>query len=482
MSTSAKATVLAGFLALVVAVSLVGSAGAASTPLSPYHEPPWLVVRGQPLTLAYALVDKSVRGTAYVRNDLQKTFLRVPLTWGRYCPGDPVDAPAMQRDKVCGDALLAQVPAELISGSKLFYYAVLRDGAGGRSGSVTVPSGGAAAPQRVWIVRRLSRVSLGVHHFGHLRAADATVAQAGPADVGVVCCSDPPGGDGPSSFDVAPDGSTWMLDRLAHRLLVWQRGRPERFARAIPLPRKLSIADFALGPDGTIYARAVDTADLGRGSKSHLYALTPTGRIRWQAPTTAGIGTAQLQIGPDGRLYAAQACGGSCAPFGGHTSWTPLTTRAGSPLSLRDRRSEASPFEPLSGGLRLVSQLSYSVARFALVDRSDRIVRAWQVTSRTRLGAMRAAPALVDGDLVVPLEVTQGARYEQQIVRLAPNGVRRQFALSDRPVLGDAIPFVPMRIGADGSLYQLQTSVTTGARIARYSLGTSQSTQFECGG
>src|SRR5439155_9420306 len=88
---------------------------------------------------------------------------------------------------------------------------------------------------------------------------------------------------------------------------------------------------------------------------------TPTGRIRWQAPATAGIGTAQLQIGPDRRLYAAQACGGSCAPFGGHTSWTPLTTRPGRPLSLHDRRSEASPFEPLSGGLRLVSQLSYSV-------------------------------------------------------------------------------------------------------------------------
>ena len=41
----------------VVLVSLlaVGSSAAAAAPLTPYHEPPLLLARGQAVTLAYAL-------------------------------------------------------------------------------------------------------------------------------------------------------------------------------------------------------------------------------------------------------------------------------------------------------------------------------------------------------------------------------------------------------------------------------------------
>jgi len=478
MSTPTKAAVLLALLATAAVVSVVGPAQAAPRSLSPYHQPPWLVTRGRPLTLAYALLDPSATGSVYVRSDLQKQFTRLPLAWGRYCPGDARDAAAMQRDKVCGDALLAHVPGRFTAGSKLFYYAVLREG----DRSATVPSAGGAAPQRVWAIRAYSRVALGAHHFGHLEVPDGTVAQAGPADVGLTCCADPPGGDGPPSLDVARDGSVWVLDRLRHRLLVWRPGGPSHPAQSVSLPQNLSVSDFALGPQRTIYARAVDTADLGRGSKSHLYALTATGRVRWQAPTTSGISTAQLQMGPDGRLYAASVCGETCAPFGANESWTPLTTRSGQPLTLADRRRNSTPFQTLPGALRLVSELSYSIARFALVDRSDHVVRAWEVTSRTRLGAMRAAAGLVGGDLVVPLQVTHGPRSEQLILRLGPAGARQILSVPDRPVVGEMNPFLPLRVAADGSLYELQTSIASGATVARYSLAPSPSPQLECGG
>jgi hypothetical protein len=36
---------------------------------------------------------------------------------------------------------------------------------------------------------------------------------------------------GPWSFDVARDGSIWLLDEVKHRLLVWRRGRPGRPGR-----------------------------------------------------------------------------------------------------------------------------------------------------------------------------------------------------------------------------------------------------------
>jgi len=376
----------------------------------------------------------------------------------------------MRRDRVCGDALVAHVPGSLSAGSKLFYYAVLRDPVSGRS--ATVPVGGAERPQRVWIVDRFLATSLGAHKFGHVREPDAIVAHAGANDVGLTCCADPPGGDGPSSFDIAHDGSTWVLDRLNHRLLVWRAGHPARPVRSVKLPHNLDAGDFALGRNGTIFVRAGDTADLGNGNKDHLYALTATGRPLWQTPTTAGIATAQLQRGPDGALYAVQACGLTCAPFGGHVVWTPLTTRAGRPLSLAERAERASPFEPLTGGLRLVTQLSYSVARFALINRADEIVRAWRVTSSTRLSGMLGAPTLVGGDPVIPLEVSAQQHWEKLIVRLGPTGgTRVRFALADRPLVGEVNLFAPLRIGADARLYQLRTNLKTGASVARYSIG-----------
>jgi hypothetical protein len=456
-------------------VSMIGAGTAPSTAaglvkLSPYHQPPWLIPRGRPVTLAYALVNGSVKGTLYVRSSPRGSYSRLPLTRGAYCPGDPVDAAAMRRDKVCGDALLAHVPGALTAGSKLFYYAVLHDPVSGQS--VTVPAGGAGRPQRVWIVDRFLPVALGAHRFGHVRAPDAIVARSGPKEIGLTCCADPPGGDGPSSFDVAPDGSIWVLDRLNHRLLVWGAGHAALPLRSVALPGNLDVTDFALGQNGAIFIRASDTADLGKGNKDHLYALTATGSVRWKAPTTAGIATAQLQLGPDGALYAVQACGETCAPFGGHVLWTPLTTPAGRPLSLPERAGRASPFEPLAGGLRLVTEISYSVARFALINQADRLVRAWSVTSRTRLSGMLGAPVVVGGDPVLPLEVSAQQHWERLILRLGPSGgTRVRFALEDRPIVGEVNLFAPLRIGSDGRLYELRTNIKTGLIVARYSLG-----------
>jgi hypothetical protein len=456
----------------VMAVSFLGagwSAIAAPAPLSTYHEPPLLLARGRAVTLAYALLPSSARGSLFVRNAFQRTYTRLPLRRGTYCPGDPADAAAMRRDQVCGTALLGHVPPTLLSGSKLFYYAVLHDPVSGRS--ATVPAGGARHPQRVWVLDRFQTVALGSHVFGRLSTPDAVVARTGPNGVGLACCADPPGGDGPSSFDIARNGSIWVLDRLNHRLLVWQAGGAARPERSVSLPPALSVTDFVLGRDGAIYLRAADTADQSRGDKNHLYALTPSGSVRWKAPATLGVATLQLQLGPDGRVYAVQACGLTCAPFGGHVSWVPLTTPAGRRLSVASRNQGASPFEPLPGGLRLVADLSYTRARFALIDRDDRVVRAWSVTSRTRMSGLAAAPALVGGDLVLPLEVSARERWEKLVVRLATDGaIRARVSLADRPLLGEVNLFAPLRFSSDGSLFQLRTSLGAGASVARYVL------------
>src|SRR2546423_5271371 len=339
-----------------------------------------------------------------------------------------------------------------------------------------------AAPIR-WLA-----VQLGVHQFGHLRAPDAIVAHAGPQDVGFECgkpshcaSAQPPqeGGcgcidvlpQGPSAFDVARDGSIWLLDIVNNRLLVWRPGHPARSARSVQLPRNLGVGDFTLGPDGTIYIYATP---VGAGQRK-LWALTPSGRLRWQAPITRELSNADgtLRVGPDGALYTIR----HRAADGGLV-WTALTTTAGRPIALTAQR-RTSLYQPLPGGLRLLAtQLSEHEVHFAVIDPTDKVVHAWRVTSRTTLGAVRAAGMLAGGDLVVAVEVTRQSKakflWEQQVLRLTSTGaIKQRYALDARAAWdpdGTTVS-TQLRIGRDGRLYQLRTDPKTGASVARYSLG-----------
>jgi hypothetical protein len=441
LAAAALATLLAGVIA--------EPAAARERPWSPMHQPTWLVVRGQPVTLTYGGVPRHAAGDLYVRNNLEPTFTRVPL----------------DRQSIGGEpSLVASLPGGLVAGDRLFYYAVVRDPATGRS--VTLPAAGAAGPQAVWVVRSPLPVALGRHHFGQLRAPDSIVASVGPK---AVRFSKPPAGgacgdyiaQGPSSFDMAPDGSIWLLDELNHRLLVWPPRSPAGPTRTVSLPRHVAVRDFATGSDA-IYIYAVDV-HTGHGA---LYSLTLDGRERWKAPLANGL----LRMGPGGTLYAIGVS--EDAP----SAWTPLTTPSGAPLSPAEQRSV--PFQPLGDGLRLVTtQTSAHEVRYALVDEADRVVHAWQVTSQTELALTRMTPGLVGGDLVVALDVShqarRGFRWEHLLLRLAPNGSTEQrFALDAKAVWGDdAVNTSPLRIATDGELYQLRTDPKTGASVARYSVG-----------
>jgi hypothetical protein len=328
-------------------------------------------------------------------------------------------------------------------------------------------------------------VHLGTHRFGQLSRPDAIVARAGAHDVGFECgkpsaCAPegtPTGGcgcidtlpQGPTSFDVGRDGSIWLLDGVKHRLLVWQRGRSARPVRSVRLPSDVGDSDFALGRDGTVYVFA--------GNVPHrpylaMYALTRSGGIRWKAATTVGSSQARLVSGPDGSIYAV---GPSAAP-----TWTPLTTPAGRPLPLAVQRRRSSPLQPLAEDRRLLTtQVSDHQVHFALIDRTHRVVRAWRVTSATALAVVHATPALIGGDLVVPLDVSHQAskntfRWEHLILRLGPTGGTRQRLTLDARAVWDpdgTTTRTTLRIGADGRVYQLRTDPKTGVSVARYSLG-----------
>jgi hypothetical protein len=467
MSRLFRTVLLPAGLVLLLTAAVLQPAAAAGARWSAHHEIPWLIVRGQPLTLSYGIDGTHkdpIRGVLYVRSSRQRDFREIPLA-------------------AKNGSVIARVPGSFATGPKLSYYAVLRDPSGR---SVTVPATGARSPEQVWVVDRPLRVSLGTHRFGHLATPNAIVAQAGPKNVGFVGCaedaarhtlcangSQPPQGGGcgcgepsygPSSFDIARDGSIWLLDEVNHRLLVWRPGRPASLDRTVPLPQNLSVTDFALGPAGTIYLYATDHVGPGH---SNLYAFTSTGRLRWKAP---GHGSAPLRIGPDGALYT---------PFGFpladqvRSAWTPLATSAGRPLSVAEQHRRTSPFQPLARGLRLVTtQPSSHEVRFGLINPAGELVRAWRVTSRTELYPMTATAALVGTDLIVGVDMSRPNQWEHVVLRLAATGgTRLQLAFDANALWGSHdLPSTPLRIGPDGRLYQLRTSLEAGASVARYAL------------
>jgi hypothetical protein len=308
-------------------------------------------------------------------------------------------------------------------------------------------------------------VQLGVHQFGDLREPDAIVAAVGPDDVGFY---EPPNGegaeDGPQRFELAPDGSIWLLDSINYQLLVWQPGQSTE-PRFVPLPLDPleRIADFALGVDGTIYATYIspdsETKTLG------LCALTPTGEVLWTAPTVIEIFNTELLTGPDGAMYAYLT--------GDTGTWTQLTTSDGQALTVHEQAEATTSNQPLAGGQHLTREyVSPTEERFTLTDQDGKLVRAWLLESDTELGPNYTTPMVVDGDLVVALDVFQSEPewvMENLVLRLSPTGaIQQQFAL-DTSVWGDVL-YAQMRVGPDGQLYQLRTDPSTGASIAMFSL------------
>src|SRR5439155_6120890 len=139
--------------------------------------------------------------------------------------------------------------------------------------------------------------------------------KAGPKEVGF---ETPPMGEGPSigpwSFDIAQDGSVWLMDEFNDRLLVWSPNRPKRPARIIPLPFPAPV-DFALGRHGLIYVFSQPAGDRG-----YLYAMTSAGHVRWKARTIVEVFNSQLRMAPDGTLYYRSL---------DELGWVPVVTPSG---------------------------------------------------------------------------------------------------------------------------------------------------------
>ena len=440
---------VAGTAGGIVAIALLagGASGGARADgdlhMTAAHVPPLLTLPGEHVTLRYAIVCPPPAGgdacdgagDVYVRSGRGGAFERLPLSRGP--------------DSGAG-RYFVDLPDRIGSAPDGFsYYAALRDAANG--GALVVPSGGADAAQRSYRLRNPVMVDLGTDAFGNTEAPSARVVDArwgsGAGEAGVS------GGPtslriGPSSFDVASDGTVTLLDGVNHRVERWRAGHAVATA---PVDVPTATNDLAVGADGTIYV--LDGAS-SAGSAPLLQTFTPRG-VQIRARHIADRTWSQLRLGPRGPVVHQEPS----------EEWMPAQDGA-TPLDRAAQARAGTPGRPLADGSTLVV-LRVGTGEVRLARIVDDAVRAsWRIVSGTPLGEVQLAERW-GNRIVLVVKAYSESRDEFEVLVLDGNGLVRTFAVASDQ-WADAAPLAYFRL-AGGSLYKLGTG-PAGAFVDRYDL------------
>jgi len=415
---------------VLTSASTAGPTPAAAAPplIDATHVPPVLTLRGEPIRLRYGLVctprDDSLpcdgSGTAYLRAGQTGAFRPYPLERG---------------DESKEGRYFLDVPAAVAESPDGFsYYAVLRDDASGAT--VSIPSGGADAPQVSRPLDSPVTVELGRHSFGETRAPSGRAADApwgsGAENVGLAGSREL-GFTGPSSFDVEPDGTVDLLDSVNGRILRWSHGRREE----VPMGRPAELADVAAEPDGSFdVLDAHDTLRRYRADGSEQWAQKLADRT-W----------AKLDRGADVLQEPSE-------------QWMPLAETAG-PLTRAEQRRAAHTEQHAL----LVDRVGDGELRIARL-RGKAPLRSWRITSGTALGEVQLAEPH-GNDVVVVTHAYTDDRDEFVVLVLGDRGVAQRFSVASNSWTETA-PLARFRL-ARGALYRLRTT-PAGAFVDRFDL------------
>jgi hypothetical protein len=391
------------------------------------------VARGQRVTVRYDAVCQSdgsgkpckLAGNVFVRRNGEFAFRRVPLVAGE------------------ASTLTAELDG-VTAGAGFSYYAIVEDGSGT---AITVPQGGAAAPQRAWTAPDMTVAALGTHAFGRARRPDGRSMSAswgnGAGALGLITGR----GQvpiGPSAFDVAPDGSITVLDQVNDRLAVYMQGR----VKYVPIAFAGGEGDLAIGADGMAYV-------LDHAVEPVVRTYTPAGALAAVA-RIEDRGADMLRAGPSGALVHAYP----------GDMWLPVG-RAGRPLEPTAQAAAAQAGLSVGGrGDEVVVHADPKEALFALVH-SDRVLHAWRVTSATTIGEVQLAEPLGDGLLVV-LRLWTETQAEFVALVLTPQGLSASFAIGAEE-WAESAPLGRFRLH-EGTLYELR-SAPSGAEIVSFDIG-----------
>jgi hypothetical protein len=424
-----------------IALSALPAAGlerAAGEPIiDATHVPPALTLPGEAVRVRFAIVCTprpngepcDGEGDLFIRGAQSGAFERIPLRRGE-------------------DSSEGRYYADIPFRDGFSYYAVLRDRTTGAS--ITVPSGGAAAPQRSFSLSDPVTVDLGAHVFAHTRRPDARVVEAawgsergrvgraGTRELGFV---------GPASFDVESDGTVAVLDQVNGRVERWGKG----VAETVPVEVSGGLADFAVEPDGTFDVleppNRVSAAPL-------LRSFRKDGTPKWAQPLSDRT-WAKLGVGPTGPVVQQQPS----------EQWLPAAEN-GRALGRGAQAARGRPGKPVAGGHELVvDRVGEAELRLAEVA-GNSVIRAWRVTSATPLGEVQLAEPS-GARLVVALKTYTEKQAEYVVLVLGRGGLEQRFSV-EAAEWAESAPLARFRL-ARGSLYQLG-STPTGAFVDSFDL------------
>ena len=442
----------AGIVAGVIGGIALTSSSAASgpTPMAPgldaVHIPPVLTRAGEPVTLRYAIVcapredgepcDGS--GSVYVRAGQSGPFEQLTLRRGE--------------DSSEG-RYYVDLPREIASSRAGFsYYAVLRDDASGAT--TTVPAGGDAAPQRSVPLRDATELSLGAHAFGRSRTPDERVVAAGwGSEVGEagLAGSRELGFIGPSSFDVAADGTVAVLDQVNARVEHWTRAS----VKATSVEVSGGLADFALEPGGMMDVLEPPSR---MSPAPVLRSFHPDGTPRW-AQRLADRTWAKLAAGPAGPVVQQQPS----------EQWLPAA-ESGAALGRPAQGRHGRPGRPVANGREVVvERVGAGELRLAELAGAG-VVRSWRITSATPLGEVQLAEPH-GNRLVVVTKTYTDDRSEYVVLVLDRAGIVNRFAVESLE-WAESAPLARFRLSGS-SLYRLG-STPAGLSVDRFDLEVSR--------
>lgn len=302
------------------------------------------------------------------------------LTAGLYCPGTAKACSVASAKahvlssgsggwtdvagRAAGNGYRFVVPGPLVAEDGLSYW--LEFGLEGGAEAIRFPDGGAATPFRIVTTAGLHEVVWpGGFDWTAFRPADGVVARLhygdAPGQVGRIGGVGDEQPLGPSSFDVAPDGSVNVADWVNARVLVLSP--LGGFRRAVPLPVKRPV-DIAVGARGEIAATTL-------GLKASAFELGADGRV---------LGRYQVETGVAERI--ARTPGGPHV-WVGPAQWAPLRSRPGVALPAEAQtRGLAAAVPARDGEVALSQDLP-----------GGRVAFVWARPDGSRAGAVLRLPA-----------------------------------------------------------------------------------------
>ena len=446
LALGAVTGVVAGSTAVGAASLGEGSTRLAARTLEATHLPPLLTLENEEVILSYEAFcisdapgaddDCDVGGTVFVRSlEGGATFSPVPL--------DPVSS-------ALGRQLVAHVPEALAGLEGGFeYYAELRSSAGA---SLTVPSGGAAAPHRSMRLATPVVIDLGTHVFGQTRRADRRVASAGwgagPHDAGLEegLNLSPIGA---SAFDVDRAGSIYVLDEAHRRVLRWDD--PAAVPVRIPVSVSGSLADMAVARDGSLYV--LETVGRSAGEAPIVRHFDAGGR-ELERVETAERTASQIRMGPDGPVVLQQPS----------HHWMPISPE-GAMVGSSTQRDQGRTARPLPGGGDVTVLRTGNEVRIALVGPGGES-RSWRVRSATPLGEVQLAERFGSSFVLVTRAYTD-TDAEFDVLLLDHRGLVRRFSVTAAE-WAEAAPLGRFRL-VGSALYRLG-STERGPFVDRFDL------------